>query len=252
MVKEISMAKLDALIEELVTANRILARENVVDSFGHISVRHPDSPQRYLLSRSRAPDCIESDDIMEFTLDGAAVDARGHAPYLERFIHGALYEARPDVMSVVHNHSESVIPFGVTGRKIRPIYHMGASIGHEVPVWDSHDRFGDTALLVENMDMGRDLAKCIGGGATALMRGHGATVAGASIRHAVYVSVYLEVNARLQKQAMDMCEMDMGNIRFLTPGEVDKVVTRTGSYGIARAWENWCRRAGRPYRPQQS
>ena len=126
ILKETPMAKLDDLIEELVTANRILAREGVVDSFGHISVRHPDNPQRYLLSRSRAPDCIEKDDIMEFTLDGTPVDPRGRAPYLERFIHGALYEARPDVMSVVHNHSESVIPFGVTGKKIKPIFHMGA------------------------------------------------------------------------------------------------------------------------------
>jgi ribulose-5-phosphate 4-epimerase/fuculose-1-phosphate aldolase len=246
------MPKLDELIEELVTANRILARENVVDSFGHVSVRHPDNPQRYLLSRSRAPDCIEKDDIMEFTLDGAAIDARARAPYLERFIHGALYEARPDVMSVVHNHSESVIPFGVTGRKIRPIYHMGASVGHDVPVWDSHDHFGDTALLVENMEMGRDLAKRIGAGATALMRGHGATVAGKNIRHAVYISVYLEVNARLQKQAMDMIEIkDLGEIKFLTAGEVDKVSARTGSYGINRAWENWCRRAGRPFAPEE-
>jgi HCOMODA/2-hydroxy-3-carboxy-muconic semialdehyde decarboxylase len=240
------MTALDELVEELVTANRILARENVVDSFGHISVRHPDDPQRYLLSRSRAPDCIEKDDIMEFALDGTAVDARGRAPYLERFIHGALYEGRPDVMSVVHNHSESVIPFGVTGRPIKPIFHMGASIGHQVPVWDSHDRFGDTSLLVENMAMGRDLAKLIGAGATALMRGHGATVVAHSIRQAVYISIYLEVNARLQKQAMDM-----GEIKFLTAGEIDKVASRTGSYGINRAWENWCRRAGRPFRPEQ-
>ena len=240
------MATLDYLIEELVTANRILAREGVVDSFGHVSVRHPDNPQRYLLSRSRAPDCIEKDDIMEFTLDGTAVDVRGRAPYLERFIHGALYEARPDVMSVVHNHSESVIPFGVTGRKIRPIFHMGASIGHEVPVWDSHDHFGDTALLVENMEMGRDLAKLIGSGGTALMRGHGATVAGKNIRHAVYISVYLEVNARLQKEAMDM-----GEVKYLHPGEIDKVGERTGPYGINRAWENWCRRAGRPVQAEQ-
>jgi ribulose-5-phosphate 4-epimerase/fuculose-1-phosphate aldolase len=240
------MAQLDHLIEELVTANRILAREGVVDSFGHVSARHPDNPQRYLLSRSRAPDCIENGDIMEFTLDGTPVDPRGRAPYLERFIHGALYEARPDIMSVVHNHSESVIPFGVTGKKIRPIFHMGASIGHDVPVWDSHDRFGDTALLVENMDMGRDLAKHIGAGATALMRGHGATVAGKTIRLAVYISVYLEVNARLQKQAMDM-----GEVKFLTAGEVDKVAERTGPYGINRAWENWCRRAGRPFQADQ-
>src|SRR5438552_15089472 len=114
------MPRLDHLIEELVTANRILAHEGVVDSFGHISVRHPDNPQRYLLSRSRAPDCIEADDIMEFTLDGAPIDARGRAPYLERFIPGALYEARPDVMSVVHNPSDSVIPFGGTAAKITP------------------------------------------------------------------------------------------------------------------------------------
>jgi HCOMODA/2-hydroxy-3-carboxy-muconic semialdehyde decarboxylase len=246
------MSKLDYLIEDLVTGNRILAREGVVDSFGHISVRHPDDPQRYLLSRARAPDCIEKDDIMEFALDGAPVDARGRAPYLERFIHGALYEAQPDVMSVVHHHSESVIPFGVVSNMpIRPIFHMGASIGHEVPVWDSHDHFGDTALLVENMDMGRDLAKLIGGGRAALMRGHGATVAGRSIRHAVYISVYLEVNARLQQRAMDMVT-DMGEVKFLTPGEVDKAASRTGSYGINRAWENWCRRAGRPFQPEQA
>jgi ribulose-5-phosphate 4-epimerase/fuculose-1-phosphate aldolase len=146
----------------------------------------------------------------------------------------------------VHNHSESVIPFGVTGKKIKPIYHMGASIGHEVPVWDSHDQFGDTALLVENMPMGRDLAKLMGPGATALMRGHGATVAGGNIRHAVYISVYLEVNARLQTQAMEM-----GDVKFLTPGEIDKVAERTGPYGINRAWENWCRRAGREMQPEQ-
>src|SRR3977135_2691111 len=172
------MAKLDYLIDELVTANRILAREGVVDSFAHLRVRHPDDPQRYLLSRSRAPDCIEKGDIMEFTLDGTPVDAKGRAPYLERFIHGALYEARPDVMSVVHNHSESVIPFGVTAAKIKPIFHMGASIGHEVPVWDSHDHFGDTALLVEDMAMGRDLAKLIGAGGAARMRGPGDTGGG--------------------------------------------------------------------------
>jgi ribulose-5-phosphate 4-epimerase/fuculose-1-phosphate aldolase len=230
-----------------VTANRILAREGVVDSFGHISARHPDNPQRYLLSRSRAPDCIETADIMEFTLEGTPVDAKGRVPYLERFIHGALYEARPEVMSVVHNHSESVIPFGITAPKIRPIFHMGASIGHEVPVWDSHDHFGDTALLVENMEMGRDLAKHMATVPTALMRGHGATVAGRNVRHAVYISVYLEVNARLQKEAMAM-----GTIKFLTPGEVDKVAERTGPYGINRAWENWCGRAGRKMQPDQA
>src|SRR5437588_4308236 len=176
------MAKLDDLMKELVTANRILAREGVVDSFGHVSARHPDNPQRYLLSRSRAPDCIEAGDIMEFTLDGTPVDAKGRAPYLERFIHGALYEARPDVMSVVHNHSPSVIPFGITRHKLKPLLHMTANIGHGVPVWDCHDKFGDTALLVENMAMGRDLARAVGAGRSILMRGHGATVLADTVR----------------------------------------------------------------------
>ena len=235
------MPKLANLIEEIVTANRILATEGIVDSFGHVSARHPDNPQRFLLSRARAPDCIEADDIMEFTLEGEPVNAGDKAPYLERFIHGGIYEARPDIHSVVHNHSPSVIPFGVTGRKLQPLLHMCANIGHEVPIWDSHDMFGDTALLVDTVAMGRDLAKGLGKGRTILMRGHGATVAAPNVRHAVFISNYLEVNAKLQMQAMAM-----GDIKFLTAGEVDKIIGRTGAYSINRAWENWCRRASRP------
>ena len=234
------MATLDFALEELVTSNRILAREGVVDSFGHVSARHPDRPDRYLLSRARAPDCIEVDDIMEFTLEGDPVDPKGRKPYLERFIHGALYEARPDVQAVVHNHSPSVIPFGVTGTKLKPLLHMCASIGHDVPLWDSNDRFGDTALLVENMEMGRDMAKSVASGRTALMRGHGAVVVGQSLRHAVFVSVYLELAAKLQMQAMPL-----RSVKYLTEGEVEKVINRTGPYTLDRAWENWCRRAGR-------
>ena len=236
------MSKLESVLEEIVTANRILAREGVVDSFGHISARHPNNPNRFLLSRARAPERIEAADIMEFTLEGEAVDARGRAPYLERFIHGGIYEARADVQSVVHNHSPSVIPFGVTAKKLKPLLHMCANIGHEVSTWDSHDKFGDTALLVENVEMGRDLARALGSDRTILMRGHGATIAGSSVRHAVFVSIYLEVNAKLQMQAMAM-----GEIKFLTSGEVDKVAARTGPYTLNRAWENWCRRADRPF-----
>jgi HCOMODA/2-hydroxy-3-carboxy-muconic semialdehyde decarboxylase len=232
--------KLDLVLEELVTANRILAREGVVDSFGHVSVRHPDRPDRYLLSRARAPERIEAEDIMEFTLEGEPVDARDRKPYLERFIHGALYEARPEVQSVVHNHSPSVIPFGVTGTKLKPLLHMCASIGHNVPLWDSQERFGDTALLVENMEMGRDLAKSVETGRTALMRGHGAVVVGQTLRHAVFIAVYLELAAKLQMQAMPL-----GSVKYLTDGEVEKVINRTGPYTIDRAWENWCRRADR-------
>jgi len=235
------MAKLDLLLDELVTANRILAHEGVVDGFGHVSVRHPDRPDRYLMSRARAPQCIEVADLMEFALDGTPIDATGRKPYLERFIHGAAYEARPEITSVVHNHSPSVIPFGITTHRLRPLMHMCATIGHEVPVWDSHDRFGDTSLLVTDMKMGRDLAGTLGGRPTALMRGHGCVVVGRTLREAVFISIYLELNAGLQMKAMAM-----GDIKFLTPGEVDTIIGRTSAFTIDRAWEYWCRRADRP------
>jgi ribulose-5-phosphate 4-epimerase/fuculose-1-phosphate aldolase len=241
------MSKLGFLLEELVTANRILAREGVVDSFGHISARHPERPDRYWLSRARAPERIERDDMMEFTLEGDPVDAHGRKPYLERFIHGAIYEARPEVTAVVHNHSPSVIPFGITGTKLKPLLHMCASIGHEVPIWDSHDQFGDTDLLVSTMAMGRDLARLLGPRRTALMRGHGAVVIGQGVRQAVWTSIYMELNAKLQMQAMNM-----GEIKFLTTGEVDAIISRTGPYSFDRAWENWCRRADRPFQAEDA
>ena len=146
----------------------------------------------YLLSRARAPELVEAKDIVTYSLDGEPADAKrakGVAPYIERFIHGTIYEARPDVQSIVHNHSPSTIPFGVTGTALKPVQHMCASISHEVPLWDSQDRFGDTALLVNSMEMGRDLAKRLGEGSALLMRGHGAVVASGSIRQAVFVSV---------------------------------------------------------------
>lgn len=235
------MPKLDVMLEELVTANRILAREGVVDSFGHVTIRHPDHPDRFLMSRARAPERIEVSDIITFSMDGKPLDADDRAPYLERFIHGACYEARPDVHSVVHNHSPSVIPFGVTGCKLRPLLHICASMGHNVGVWDSQDKFGDTDLLVSNMEMGRDLARFLGPGRTALMRGHGAVVVAGSLRHAVFTSIYVEVGAKLQMQAMQM-----GEVKYLTEGEIDTIINRVGPYTLNRAWENWCRRADRP------
>jgi HCOMODA/2-hydroxy-3-carboxy-muconic semialdehyde decarboxylase len=237
------MPSLNDLIEDLVTANRILATQGIVDSFGHVSIRHPDNPQRYLLSRSRAPERVETADIMEFTLEGDPVDARGRKPYLERFIHGAAYEKRPDVMAVIHNHSPGVIPYGVTGHKMRPIMHMCGTIGHEVPIWDQRKKFGDTDLLVTSMAMGRDLVKTLGKGRTALMRGHGCVVAGPDLRQTVYTAVYLELNAKLQMQAEAM-----GRVKFLSKGEADKVVSTTTAANVNRAWENWCRKAERPFR----
>jgi ribulose-5-phosphate 4-epimerase/fuculose-1-phosphate aldolase len=146
---------LTQILDELVTANRILAREGVVDSFGHVSIRHPDRPDRYLLSRARAPECIEVDDLMEFALDGTPVNAGDRKPYAERFIHGAVYEARSEVGAVVHHHSPSVIPFSVTAAPLSPVMHMCAGIGSRIPTWDSRTNFGDTNLLVTDMDMAR-------------------------------------------------------------------------------------------------
>ncbi len=240
----------EPVIKELVTANRILARENILDSFGHISVRHPENPHRYLLSRARAPDCIEPGDLMTFELDGTPVAAGPGKPYLERFIHGAIYEARPDVHSVIHSHTGSVIPYGVTGWKLRPMAHVGACIGRDVPVWDAQDQFGDTDLLVVNMSMGRDLVKTLGSRWTSLMRGHGCVVAGQNIRETVFRIIQLDVNARLQKEALAMSQIT-GQLKFMTDGEIaiwEKILT---PYTWERAWENWCKRAGRDYDPMQ-
>jgi ribulose-5-phosphate 4-epimerase/fuculose-1-phosphate aldolase len=236
------MTKLEAVINELVTANRILAREGIVDSFGHPSIRHPDRPDHFLLSRARAPDLIEESDIMEFTLDGTVVGKDDRKPYLERFIHGAIYEARPDVIAVIHNHSPSVLPFSVTKKKLRPLHHVCACMGREVSTWDSQTKFGDTSLLVSSVDMGRDLAKFLGDRPVVLMRGHGCVVAGKDIREAVYIACYLELNAKLQMQAMAIGGED---VTYLTDGEVDSIIDRTGPYSFNRAWENWCRRADR-------
>lgn len=233
---------LRAALDELVTANRILAREGVVDAFGHVSIRHPSADDRYFLSRARAPECIEVDDLMEFTLDGTAVDAGGRKAYAERFIHGAVFEKRPDARAVVHHHSPAVIPFSVTGRPLRPLMHMCASMGARVPVWDSRARFGDTNLLVTRMEMARDLAETLGHHPVALMRGHGAVVAGASLREVVFNAIYLQLNADLQFRAMQL-----GDVTFLSDGEVAEIQRTRASFTFERAWEYWCRRAGRPY-----
>lgn len=234
------MSDLIQVMRDLVIGNRILANEGVVDAYGHLSVRHPDNPERYLMSCSRAPGLVTLNDIMEFTLDGDAVDPRDRAPYAERFIHGAIFEQRPDVHSAVHNHSHEVIPFGVTGVALRPIVHVGAAIGTTIPVWDIREKFGHTNLLVVNMDQGRDLATCLGDNRVALMRGHGCAVVGNNIRHAVMTSVYLQVAAKLQREAMAM-----GAVEYLSPEEIALCSeTFAGPLSVARAWEYLVVQAG--------
>jgi ribulose-5-phosphate 4-epimerase/fuculose-1-phosphate aldolase len=236
------MPRLNQALDELVTANRILAHEQVVDAFGHVSIRHPEAPDRYLMSRARAPECIELADLMEFTLDGTPIESAGRKAYAERHIHGAIYETNPGVGAVVHNHSPGIIPFGITGTPLRPVMHMCASMGTNVPTWDSRTRFGDTNLLVTDMDMARDLAAALGWRPVALMRGHGCVIAGSSLRDVVFNAVYLELNADLQMKASTL-----GEITFLSDGEVDAILSTRRSFTYERAWERWCRRAGRPY-----
>ena len=234
-----------SLLEELVTANRILAHEGVLDSFGHVSIRNPDNPETFLLSRARAPAIIEAADIMEFTLQGKSVGAEPGKPYSERFIHAGIYEARPEVNAVVHNHSPSVIPFSVTAIKLRPIMHMCAPIGDDIPTWDIRDQFGDsTNLLVTDIDMGRDLAACLGDRTMTLMRGHGSTVVGQSLREAVFTAVYMELNAGMQMKAMAM-----GEVNYLSTEEIATIKRGRAGFTFERGWENWCRAVDRPYVP---
>src|SRR5580693_5960452 len=186
------MSALDTVIKDLVIANRILAKEDVVDAYGHVSVRHPDNPKHFFISRSLAPELIERGDIVELDLDGESVRDEKRSLYLERFIHAGIYQTRPDVMSVVHAHAEDILPFGIAkATKLRPVIHSGSFIGSAVPVWDIADRFGDTNVLVTSMAQARDLAKCLGKNNVALMRGHGFAAAARSLIEVVRMSVYL-------------------------------------------------------------
>jgi len=224
----------------LVAANRILANEAVVDAFGHVSIRDPRNPERFIMSRSRSPALVESTDFMDFTLDGEPVDAQGRRPYGERMIHAAVYEARADVNSVVHHHAYSVLPFTITDVPLRPVNHTAAVIGAEIPVWDIRNNFGDTDLLVRDMEKGRDLANALGDHTCLLMRGHGAVVVGASVRHAVMTAVYLQVNAEIFLNASRL-----GEPTTLNDAEIElATATQFSPLGLDRAWEYFCSRAG--------
>lgn len=235
------MSELDELRHDLVVANRILAHQGVVDGFGHVSARHPDNPERFLLSRSRSPELVTLDDIREFDLSGDMIDPDGSSSYLERFIHAAVYELHPEVNGVVHSHSEALLPFGITSVPLKPVFHNASRMGKEVPVWDIADKFGDTDMLVVNMDHGRDLAETLGNNRLVLMRGHGLTVATEALHTVVTTAIYAMVNARVQTTAMQM-----GEIKFLSEGEIDAAISKakTATIGHKRIWEYLSRRAG--------
>ncbi len=235
-------ARLENLVEfqRLVAANRILANEGVVDAFGHVSVRHPDNAQRYVMSQSRSPELVEFDDLMEFEQTGEPVDPRGRRGYGERMIHGAVYEARPDVNAVIHYHAHAVLPFGLTSVPFRPVVHNATVIGRHVPVWDIRDEFGDTDMLVRTMERGRSLARTLEQNTCLLMAGHGAVVVGESVQLAVKAAVYLQGNARVLSEALRL-----GEPRQFTDGEIELSAAMENSpLGAERAWEYFCLRAG--------
>ena len=235
------MSELEGVIRDLVIANRILGNEGVVDAYGHVSVRHPSDPERYFLSCSRSPELVERGDIIEFHLDGTPVEPQDRPFYIERYIHGATYEARPEMNAVVHSHAEDVLPFGIAPTPLQPVIHSGGFIGSEVPVWDIADKFGDTNLLVVDMEQGRDLARVLGGTArVVLMRGHGFAAAAPTLLDVVRLSIYMPKNARVQMKAAQL-----GGFKPLSQGEIAKrLEMRPGGSDSYRAWEYWAHRAG--------
>jgi ribulose-5-phosphate 4-epimerase/fuculose-1-phosphate aldolase len=228
-----------ALIEDLVAANRILADQEIVDAYGHVSIRHPRNPDRYLLSRSLAPILVAAGDIMEYDLDSTPVDAKGRTSVLERFIHGEIYKARPDVRAVIHSHSPAVVPFSVTRVPLRPVFHQAAFLWVGVPVWDIRSVKDPTAssLLVRNTPVGKSLAAALGKKPVALLRGHGNVVVAQDIQTAVGYAIYTEVNAQLQTAALGLG----GPITYISDEEG---MGRDKNPGDAtRGWEYWKRKA---------
>jgi len=222
----------------LALANRIVAYEGVLDGFGHVSVRHPEKPDHYLLSRSRSPELVEPADILEFTLDSEKVTPGDVLPYGECVIHGEIFKARPDVKAICHHHSVAILPFCVTGKTLLPMNGLGSVMGATVPFWDSRDEFGDTPMVVTTAARGASLARALGPHAMVLMRRHGATVVGASLQEVVFRSIYSHRNAELQLRAAAL-----GEVAPLSEGEAAMACAYSlRERPMGRAWEYWVTR----------
>lgn len=232
---------LDETKERVALGNRILANEGVLDAFGHVSARHPGDPKRYLLSRSRAPELVAPDDVLEYDLDSSPVKPTNEKLYAERVIHGEIYKARPDVMAVVHHHAPAIMPFCITGTPLVPVFHLGATGGANVPFWDQHDEFGDTNLLVMKPEEGASLARALGRSNLVLMNRHGATAVAGDIQGLVFRAIYSCRNAEFQFQARAL-----GTIAPLHRGEIEKAgALNTMANVTTRTWEYWMMRLER-------
>ena len=225
---------LSALAQELVIANKVLVRYGVVDAFGHVSARHPVHSDRFLMSKRKAPGLVSAEDIREFGLDGELTDKTGEPVFLERFIHSAIYAARPDVQSVVHSHSPTVVAFSVTDRQLRPVCHTCGFLNAGAPIFEIREFAGDaTNLLITSQTLGEALVKSLGSESVVLMRGHGSTAVGPSVARAVYRAVYTDINAKVQGHAATL-----GSVTFLTPAEA-ATIEKTGDLLVERTWEYW-------------
>ena len=206
----------------------------MLDAFGHVSVRHEQHPDRFLLARNMVPGLVGTDDIVEFDIEGAPLNAAGRSVYLERFIHSEIYKARPDVMAVVHSHSPSVVPFSVVKTPLRAICHMAGFIGTGAPIFEIRDFAGDGSdLLITNNALGAGLAKSLADKSVILMRGHGLTAVADSLKRAVFRAIYTEVNAKTQSEASRL-----GEVTFLSEAEAATAVVSVEGR-VARAWDFW-------------
>jgi HCOMODA/2-hydroxy-3-carboxy-muconic semialdehyde decarboxylase len=230
-----------ALRHELAVANRILAHEGVIDAFGHVSLRHPENARRYFLSRSRSPELVEPEDVLEFDLESQPVHASDVQLYAERVIHGEIFKARPDVAAVCHHHAPAIMPFCISGEAVVPVFHLGAAMGASAPFWDSRDEFGDTNLFVVKPEEGASLPRALGAHAMVLMRRHGVTVVGAGLRQLVFRCVYSCHNARYLSEAKRL-----GNVSPLSPGEIEMAQAIFELPAAqSRAWEYFTSRLAR-------
>ncbi|MFZ3358554.1 MAG: class II aldolase/adducin family protein [Xanthobacteraceae bacterium] len=230
------------LVDDMVAANRTLARLNVLDAFGHVSARDPRDPHRYLMSRSIAPESVTAADILVLDLDSQTVDPKddGKLLYRERFIHGEIYKARPDVNAIVHSHSPTVVPFTVTRAKLRPLLHNAGFLGLGVPLFEIRKAAGDgTDLMILTPNLGKDLARKLGkDAAVVLMRGHGDSVVGPSLPNVVFRAYYTEINARQQLAAITIG----GPINFMTRAEA-MTANDAMLRASARPWALWRKQA---------
>jgi ribulose-5-phosphate 4-epimerase/fuculose-1-phosphate aldolase len=220
---------------DLVAAYRILAAQGVIDAYGHVSLRSPRNPQRYYLARAIAPELVTAADLIEYDLDSRALDEAGRESVRERFIHGEIFKTRPEVMAVVHNHSPSVVPFSVTGVPMRALFHMASFVGDGLPNFEIRDVKPGSDLLVKTADLGKALAGTLGQKPAALMRGHGSVVVGENLPRAVGRSIYLELSARLQMQALLLAGPG-GKITYM---DADEVKASDPVQNYARAWPMW-------------